>query len=270
MTNSNPKISIIIPFYNAGNTIEETMESVLNQNYNNFDVWVVDDGSTDEFSKQVLNQYESNSRVNILRQENSGPAIARNNAIKQSRAEFIVALDADDKIRKNALAVAMPLMLNADVDVVYGDIQFFGKSNQLKQQEVIDIKTMLLWNQVAMCAVIRKSVFEKCGFFDEFLSKPGLEDWEFWIRALSNSVQFCKVDEVLFDIRVDELSRTYQVANKNLDQIKEYVFKKHLSLYLRNYNELYYHAKMLQSSPAYRIGNFILKPMRFLKKAIGL
>jgi glycosyltransferase involved in cell wall biosynthesis len=265
-----PLVSFIIPYYNAGNTIAETVDSIFNQNYENYDIWIIDDGSTDSYSIEKLKQFDGHSKINILHQENAGPSIARNNAIRRTEATYIVPLDADDKILPDILGNAIHILERANtIGVVYGNLNFFGGRREIKEQQVFDIKRQLLWNQVAVCCVIRKAVFETAGLYDEFLSKLGLEDWEFWIRVNEYGWQFKKVDELLFEVRVSEQSRTYQVANKNIEAIKEYVYRKHAVLLASVYNETYYEKKMLRETPDFKIGNFMLKPYRMLKRIIG-
>lgn len=261
------KVSFIIPFFNAGASIQETLDSILNQTYPNYDIWIINDGSTDEASLKKLAELEKRERIKVIHQVNSGPGIARNSAIQKTDAEIIVPLDADDLICTHTLEKAIPqLMADTGIGIVYGDLEFFGAKNEIKKQVDFSYERQFIFNQVAVCACIRKEVFETCGYYDEFLSKPGLEDWEFWIRVGQSKWVFKKRNEVFFKVRVDENSRTFQVANKNLDMIKEYVYKKHATHLSISYENLYYEAKMLRETPDYRIGNRILKPWRLIKK----
>lgn len=261
------KVSFIIPYFNAGATIQDTIDSIYNQTYPNYDIWIINDGSTDEGSLLKLAELEKRERIKVIHQVNSGPGIARNSAIQKTDAEIIVPLDADDLICTHTLEKAIPqLMADIGIGIVYGDLEFFGAKNEIKKQVDYRHERQFIFNQVAVCACIRKEVFETCGYYDEFLSKPGLEDWEFWIRVGQSKWVFQKRNEVFFKVRVDENSRTYQVADKNLEMIKEYVYKKHASHLSLSYEKLYYEAKMLKETPDYRIGNWILKPWRLIKK----
>jgi|694.fasta_scaffold85580_3 glycosyltransferase involved in cell wall biosynthesis len=266
MKENNPSVSFIIPYYNAGETIQQTIDSIFNQDYDNFDIWIVNDGSTDQQSIDKLKDFEGNFKIKILHQQNTGPSIARNNAIKQSNANFIIPIDSDDKILSYAISKSLAFFQeDSKIGVVYGDIKHFGLKNQIKFQQEFDIKRQLLWNQVALCTIIKKEVFDAVGYFDEELSKPGLEDWEFWIRVYERGWYFKKVDELLFEVRASQQSRTYQVANKNLTEIKRYVYQKHADILAREYERLYYDRKMFSETPDYKIGNLLLKPYRFIK-----
>ena len=176
---SNPLVSFIIPYYNAGNTIQETIDSIFNQSYPHFDVWIVNDGSTDSLSIEKLKDFEGNNRIHILQQENAGPSVARNKAISQTAAEFIVPIDADDVMEPRILEEAISHMEeNPKVGVVYGDLQYFEDSHETRMQEAFSLERQWLMNQVAVTALIRRDVFNECGGYDEHLSPLGLEDWE--------------------------------------------------------------------------------------------
>lgn len=266
-----PLVSFIIPYYNAGNTILETVASIFEQKYNNYEIWIINDGSTDQHSLDVLTNLARKDKIKILHQDNAGPSVARNNAIKQTSAEIIIPLDADDMIMPSAIEKAIPfLMDNVELGVVYGDLQFFGGKSAIKKQVGFQLRRQFVFNQVAVCAFIKKSVFETCGYYDELLSKPGLEDWEFWIRVGEKGWGFKKINDVFFKIRVDEKSRTYQVANKNVESIKQYVFKKHASLLAKEYQNIFYENKMLLETPDIKIGRFFMKPYRAIKNFLKI
>ena len=91
-------VSFIIPYYNSGLTIQETIDSIFNQSYPNFDIWIINDGSTDQFSIDKLQDFNGNDKIHLLHQENAGPSVARNKSIQLISAEYIVPLDADDLI----------------------------------------------------------------------------------------------------------------------------------------------------------------------------
>ncbi|MBL4862639.1 MAG: glycosyltransferase family 2 protein [Crocinitomicaceae bacterium] len=261
-----PLVSFIIPFFNAGKTIKETIESIDRQSYKNYDIWIINDGSTDPYSLEVLEELKDHSKITILHQENAGPSIARNKAIKETNAEVIVPLDADDRISVNTLESAIPILLaEQSTGIVYGNLIFFGENDGIKHQPQFNIQQQLIWNQIAVCCVIKKEVFKSTGYFDEFLSKLGLEDWEFWISVHLSGWRFKKIEAIHFEIRVHENSRTFQVANKNKDSIKAYVYRKHADLLATAYVQLFYDRKMLIETPDYRIGNMLLWPYRKLK-----
>jgi glycosyltransferase involved in cell wall biosynthesis len=268
MTKS-PLVSFIIPYFNAGATIQETIDSIFNQSYSNFDIWLINDGSTDPFSIEKLREFEGNNKIHILHQENAGPSSARNKGILLSKAEFIISLDSDDKITINALADSLESMKqNSNIGVIYGNLQFFGEVTNIQIQEDFKLDKQLIWNQIAVCCLIRKRVFDEVGLYDEYLSKLGLEDWEFWIRVAVSNWEFKKIEAVHFHIRIVSSSRTFEVANINLNLIKEYVYQKHIHILINEYEKKYYAYKMLLEKPDFKIGKFLMIPYRFIKKKI--
>lgn len=269
--NNIPLISFIVPFYNSGKTISETIDSIFNQSYNNFDIWIINDGSTDLESIRILDKYKGNTKIHILHQENAGPSVARNLAIYQTNAEYILPLDADNLIAKDSVLEALNYMeKHAEVSAVHGNFKFFGEKDGVKIVKKFDIDKAFILSQLDTCALIRRSVFENGLKYDDALSKIGLEDWEFWINFHSKGLKSKHLDIVFFDMRVSNSSRTFQVANKNLEEIHKYVYKKHINLLAENNKKLYYSLKMLKESPDYRIGNVILKPYRWFKKSLKL
>lgn len=264
-----PQVSFIIPYYNNGATIQETIDSIFNQSFSNFDIWIIDDGSTDPASLTKLQELKANNRITILEQANAGPSVARNLAIRQCTSQIIIPLDADDKILPGAIEKALPYFSNERIAAVYGDNLLFGEESQVKKQQPFNMQTALLYNGVAMCSFIRKAAFEKSGYFDEFMSLKGLEDWEMWIRWVADGWELLYLPETLFAIRVNRKSRTFETANKNLELLKAYVYQKHAALIAAEYNKLYYQKKMLAETPDYRIGNFLLSPYRALKRLLG-
>jgi glycosyltransferase involved in cell wall biosynthesis len=87
-----PKVSFIVPYFNAGSTIQETIDSILNQSYPNYDIWIVNDGSTDPESIEKLKVFEQHERITIIPQENAGPSVARNVAIQKTNADYILVI----------------------------------------------------------------------------------------------------------------------------------------------------------------------------------
>lgn len=262
----NPLVSIIIPYYNNGKTIQETIDSISNQSYPNYEIWIINDGSTDKYSIEKLKDFETNSNIKIIHQENAGPSVARNNGIKQAQGKYIVFLDSDDLIRKETIHQCLHVLdHNPEISMVYGDNNHFGTSNFIRKQKPLNISELLVYNTIAICCMIRKSVFEQGYYFDEYLSKKGLEDYELWITMVANNFKFQYINEILFDIRITEKSRTVDVANKNSEDINNYMNKKHANFISSEYKKLFYGNKAVLESPDYKIGNMILLPYRMIK-----
>ncbi|MBK8658870.1 MAG: glycosyltransferase family 2 protein [Bacteroidetes bacterium] len=264
------RVSFIIPYYNSGNTVQETVDSIFKQSYDNFDIWIINDGSTDELSLKVLDKLRKDSTITVLDQMNQGPSIARNNALSRVTSKYFFPLDADNKICADTISICLDKMTeSSSIAAVYGDYSYLGKQTGFKKNQPFDIQKMLIYNQVDTCALVRKQVFDDGLVYDPFLSKLGLEDWEFWINVYKAGWEIKYINEVLFEMRVSLDSRTFQVANKNIDKIKHYVYTKHADLLAKEYENLFYEKKMLSETPDYKIGNLLLKPYRILKQTIS-
>jgi len=263
-----PLVSIIIPCYNQGKILLETVESALNQNYKPVEIIVINDGSTDLETLETLKNLPAS--VKQITIENSGPSVARNIAVRQSKGKYIVPLDADDLIENKTLMVCIPILeSNASVAVVYGDNQKFGAEEGVIKQSHFSARTILLFNSIAFCTVIRKDAYIKVGGLDEWMSKRGLEDWELWIRLNEAGWLFHHVDELFFKIRVQFTSRTYLEANKNLEELKKYVWNKHSASLAKQYELMYHDCKNLPQSLDYRLGRFVLSLIRKFKKLLN-
>ena len=180
MLTSNPLVSVIIPCYNHGKMIQSAIDSVLHQTYTNFEIIIVDDGSTDPTTISTINTLEE--KYLVIKQHNQGPSVARNNAIASSHGKYIMPLDSDNKLRPTYIEKAVE---RAETDgligVVYSNSQTFGKIVKQHVSGIFNIRTMLIYNPIDMCSLIRRTAFDSVNGLDKFMSKLGLEDWEFWI-----------------------------------------------------------------------------------------
>lgn len=185
-----PKVSVIIPCYNSQNTIRETVESVLAQTMQDFELIVVDDGSTDD-TKKILSDYVD--QVKYLYRENGGQSAARNTGIRAASGETIAFVDSDDLWYPEKLDKQIRILEEKKVDWCYCDCLYFHNSNSTSFGKHSDLfypakegwiaKSLLMGNCIASpTPLIRRSVFEGCGLFDESpLFRIG-EDWEMWLR----------------------------------------------------------------------------------------
>lgn len=200
------KISVIITCYNYGEFIEETIDSVENQTFKQFEIIVVDDGSTDSHTHDVLKSLEAKG-VTVIRQVNAGPSSARNSGIKVARGNYIVPLDADDLIAPTFLEKCN-LVLDSDpeVSVVYTEVEYFGAKTGKMKLEPLSASAMVLNNCIVATAMYRRSVWETVGGYNEDM-KICIEDWDFWIGCLENGLRFKLIPESLFFYRIKLISR---------------------------------------------------------------
>jgi len=216
-----PTVSIIIPSYNCGHLLPQTLDSVFNQTFRDFEVIVIDDGSTDD-TCGIVSRYLD--RVKYLSQTNQGPSAARNNGIRESEGAFLVFLDADDIVLPVKLeAQTKALNEHTDWGVVYSAWQYI---NQLgipimpavrPQKEGHLLKEWLLRSFFFPpgCALVRRDCLQTCGFFDEDLRAA--EDTDLWTRLALAGYSFGYIDEVLFEYRISQggLTSNYEKQIKN-------------------------------------------------------
>jgi len=214
-------ISIIIPAYNMREWIDETLESVWDQTYNDFEIIVVDDGSIDGIKSYLENKYLH--LLKIIRQQNRGLAGARNTGIRHAEGKFLFFLDADDIIMPEKLERQVHILNSRpEIGVVYSDYALFynDKNKQLDHPQV-DIPEGIIWEQllkmncmVVHAALMRKELILKYGYFDETMRSCA--DWDLWLRLALHGVQFAfdGSKSALYRQRNDSLSRNLVVKAK--------------------------------------------------------
>ena len=183
--------SVIIPAYNRKYFLKIAVESVLSQSFQDFELIIVDDGSTDS-TKTLIKEYLNFSRkIHYLYQENKGPASARNKGIKKAKGEFICFLDSDDRYRINKLEITYEFIKKFPQFKIFHTEEIWYRKGVLLSQKKIHKKPegfvfkealRLCCISISTCA-IHKSIFSEIGLFDEKM--PVCEDYDFWLRATS-------------------------------------------------------------------------------------
>lgn len=115
----NPLVSIIIPAYNAEDTIERTIASVLSQTYNHIEVVVVNDGSADNTANCVISRFGKDPRVRLINQTNQGVSVARNLGIQEATGEYIAFLDSDDYLERDFVSALIYLIARSNSDIAF-------------------------------------------------------------------------------------------------------------------------------------------------------
>lgn len=227
-----PLVSIIIPVYNDEKYIIETLNSVLNQVYTNWECVIVNDGSTDASEKIIKDFIKNDNRFSYIFKANSGVAATRNLAITNAKGDYILPLDSDDKISPNYLQEAITVFTkNQEVKLVYCKAAFFGEQTGKFNLQKYKYEDLLLKNSIFCSAIFKKNDFLATDGYDSNL-KSGLEDWEFWIRFLNSTSQVICLNEVHFYYRIKEFSRNKVHENKaKLTEIQDYIYQKHIDKY---------------------------------------
>jgi glycosyltransferase involved in cell wall biosynthesis len=241
--------SVIIPLYNKENYIEETIKSVLNQSFNDFEVIIVDDGSTDD-SLKLASQLQ-NSKITIITQKNQGASVARNRAINAAKGKYIAPLDADDIWHKNHLSELKSLIhsfpnaglfcnnyeikLN-DNFIIKANFNFSYDSDHLEIPDFFDANIINYIPSSSSTAFL-KSSFIELGTYNTSL-RTG-QDLDLWIRfALKHKVVFNPTITMVYNNYDDSslsksdynLDRYNYISNFNAEEQQNPSLKKYLDV----------------------------------------
>jgi len=197
-----PLVSVIIPCYNYGRFVEEALQSVLGQTYQNSEIIIVDDGSSDSFTKDKLTEIESRRipRLRMLHQTNQGVSRARNNGIMLAQGKYICCLDADDTLEPSYLEKCLIHLESKNLDVCYSFFVVMGNGNWISRTGNFDIETLKLRNCACGAAVFKKSFWKKSGGYNPNMH-VGYEDWDFWISLAERGARGVVIPEPLFKYR---------------------------------------------------------------------
>lgn len=216
----NNYFSVVISAYNASDFIGHTLDSVRKQNYKNYEVILVDDGSPVPM-KKVIEEYKQKYPEFPLRyvwQENKGPAGARKKCAEEAQYKYIAMLDHDDIWRENKLSVMNEVVSEHEADVYYHDemeVWENGKQKEIKYRQLgKDAVTDLVLNGNTLstsAVVIDRDFFIKCNPYED--CKRYGEDYECWIRLAKGGARFYHVDKVLGEYR--RLNNSLTMVNEN-------------------------------------------------------
>jgi len=269
---TNPLISIIVPCYNQAQYLDECLQSVLDQVYENWECIIVNDGSPDNTEEVAMKWTESDNRFRYVKKDNGGISSARNFGINLAKGEWILPLDADDKIGNNYLYSAQQ-KFNSGFSVIYCKAKKIGIIEEEWNLPDFSLRDLAIGNLIFCSAFFRKSDWEKVGGYDENLIY-GMEDWEFWISILKAGKTTYKIDEIYFFYRINNQSRHTDLL-KNQTKLRisyNYIYSKHIEFFtsqLGGFDELIFKINDIQNSRDYKIGNWILRPFRGIKKLFG-
>jgi len=229
---------VIIPCYNQGHYIDEAVESVSNQTYQDFEIIIVNDGSTDPNTIAILNNYCQPKTV-VIHTHNQGLASARNNGIQMAQGEYILPLDADDKIGNTYLEKAVALLqANADLGIVYAEAEFFGSRTGTWRLPPYHFPSILLDNVIFCAGFFRRSDWQKIGGY-RISMKYGWEDYDFWLSIIELGKQVHRIPEPLFFYRKTTRSMVDSMNRETYIYSYSQLFKNHPQLYSENIEILF-------------------------------
>lgn len=273
--NKNYLLSIIIPCYNNHSTVIIAIESAIRQTYPNKEIIVVDDGSNIK-TKEVLASLKPSIDF-LLTQENKGPSAARNKGIEKAGGNYILVLDADDYFEPEFAEKAIEVLdSNSKIKVVtcYGRWFESNKKSVIHKPTGGGIDYFMYQCGAFGSTLFKKKNWEIIGGYDEEM-RLGFEDWEFYIRLLKDGGQSYVIPEILFHYRKTKNSRN-SVANNIKYEIWKYIYLKHSKLYIDDYERFIIRItsllqqqedenKRIRNKPEFRIGHYLLLPLRKIK-----
>lgn len=234
-TISVPLVSVIIPCYNTAEYIQETLDSVFNQTYQNIEIIAIDDGSTDSTLQKLYENKKIHPQLKVITQKNTYNVIARNNAVKYAKGKYLIFLDSDDKIAPVYIEKCCEVAeKDKSIAAVYSRADFFDAKSKPWKLPEFKLPDFLYGNCIYISALIRKSEFDKVDGFDENLTQ--FEDWELYISLVKNGGKVYRLPETLFYYRQrEDLSSVTNTASKQ--KVSDNMFKiysKHYNFYIEN------------------------------------
>lgn len=215
-----PLISVVVPYYNHGHTIDETLESLGSQSFTNFEVLIVNDGSTDPRSIDKLKELDFNNlTARVIHQENAGVAVARNTGVSRSKGKYVICLDSDDMLEQHFIEKCT-VVLETDADAAFMTThrQDFGVINSQWENIEFNADDLMRNNMVITAAEYRKVAWEDAGGYK---SGIGYEDWEFWINLTEKGWWGRLIPETLFRYRTSLQSRYVEDKDTHWRTMKE-------------------------------------------------
>ena len=261
MTDDDIAISIVIPCYNDGRFLLEAVQSVEQIGHVHHEIIVVNDGSTDPTTLNVLSELEQRG-LQVLHQPNSGPGRARNHGTSVAKGRYILPLDADNRLRPAAVDSSIEILdRDPRVDVVYGDVEFFGDKSGRERVPDFNLRRLLLWNYIYASSAFRKSAWERCGGFDDHIAS--FDDWDFWCRIACSGGVFYHVKEIFHDYRVrnDSLSAKVGAKQSREEAIARQVWAKRIEISVGQYLDAFQSWEPV-------IDNFHKRPLKTLASLV--
>jgi glycosyltransferase involved in cell wall biosynthesis len=232
------RVSVIITCYNLGKYLPEALDSALAQTHPDLEVVLIDDGSTDPETIRVLDSLAPHPQLRVLRTANQGVARARNYGIAQATGEYILPLDADDRIHPEYAARAAAI-LDAHPDVVFVGCHYrtFGLRQVEYRPAEYRLPDMLVENVVPISSVFRRSAWEAVGGYCPELNS--IEDWDLWIGMLEHGWQGIVIPEILFEYRVRTNSNLSHIRQPELYQQRMHaLYARHAGVYEQYWDDV--------------------------------
>lgn len=226
-----PKVSVIIPCYNQSEYIQECLDSVIAQTFKDFEVIIIDDGSTDN-SWKIIQKYTARYPfISAIHQKNQGVILARNKAIQKAKGLYIFPLDADDKMTPQVLEKCSAILdKNSEIGIVGGQTVFFGIKTGKFELPAYNFPAILANNCLVCSCMFRRSDWEKVGGYNPNMIY-GWEDYDFWLSLIEMGRQVYQFDDVFLYYRQLPKTRSTVLTEKYQQKTTQQLIRNHGNLY---------------------------------------
>ena len=234
----NKMVTVVIPCYNQGKYLSETVNSVLASSYRPLEIIIVNDGSKDESLAIAQQLKNTHPEIKLIDQPNGGVAKARNTGVKNATGDIILPLDGDDKIGKDYLKKGVEALINnPTVKVVYCQaVKFDGNKEKFWNLKAFSRNQLARDNMIFVSALFWKKDFEAVGGFSEDMVM-GREDWEFWIKMLKKEGEVIQLPFIGFYYRLTPDSKRKKTGTNKKKRLRiDYLNAKHFDFFKRELN----------------------------------
>jgi glycosyltransferase involved in cell wall biosynthesis len=228
-------VSIVVPVFNAGPCLREALDGAVGQTHPGVEVIVVDDGSTDPTTRDILDSASRHERVTVVRTANGGPARARNVGVEHARGDYILPLDADDRIDTSFVARTLPILeAEPGVGVVHTWVGLFGRHHGTWRTGPLALPELLTRCTVHVTSLFRRRLWSDVGGWDPQFVET-MEDWDFWLSAVERGWTGRCVPEVLVYYRRLASGREVRARTPGIKaRLVRQLVAKHRALYEPN------------------------------------
>lgn len=227
-----PRVSVVIPFFNAQATLAETLRSLDAQSFRDFETILVDDGSTAPEARALIETLIDGppAMLRVVRQANRGLPAARNAGIAAATGAFVLPLDSDDLLEPEALA-RLVAALDADpqADLAFSWTRRFGDEDGVSPMAFNPFEQLIV-NEAPYCMLMRRDLVARAGGYDETM-REGYEDWEFNIRLVGLGARAAVLPEPLFLYRIRAGSMLRATTMRRHVEIWRAIRRRHPELY---------------------------------------
>jgi glycosyltransferase involved in cell wall biosynthesis len=227
-------VSVVVPCFNYAKYLGECIDSLVNQTYKLHEIIIVNDGSPDntrEVSNQLIEKYPEHN-IQYLEKMNGGLSSARNYGINEATGDFIVCLDADDKLVPGAIEEQVKLMTD-DMTIGQTALMEFGERHVVMiPSSDNSIQRILRANSIICTAMYPKKAWVEVGGYDESeVMRWGYEDWLFWIELIAKGYHVNTTDFIALRYRAHQGQMTQATSHPHRQELYKFIYNKHKALY---------------------------------------